>query len=70
MVRIQSKTRSTPMPPFIPPMKAEPVDTLPRNKKNETTWGYEPKWYRLDARPWTCVPRLVLKGQINQSACP
>lgn len=31
------------MPSFIPPMKAEPVDTLPRNKRNETIWGYEPK---------------------------
>jgi bifunctional non-homologous end joining protein LigD len=31
------------MPAFIPPMKAEAVDVLPRNQKNERIWGYEPK---------------------------
>jgi len=31
------------MPPFIPPMKAKPVEALPRNMKNGTRWGYEPK---------------------------
>lgn len=39
-----SKPRSTPMPSFIPPMKAEAVKALPPlDKDDRTNWGYEPK---------------------------
>lgn len=45
------------------PMEAKLVDALPTDEG----WQFEPKLYGLDARPWTCFPRLVFGGRINQS---
>jgi hypothetical protein len=54
------------IPASLEPMEARLVSELP----TDAGWQFEPKWYRLDPGPWTCVLCLFLRRRFSQIACP
>jgi hypothetical protein len=53
------RARKSAIPTRLEPMEAKLVSALPTGKG----WQFEPKFYRLGPRPWTCVPRWVFGAE-------
>lgn len=49
-----TRARKAAIPTELEPMEAKLVSELPTGEG----WQFEPKYYRLDARPWTWPPKL------------